>query len=158
MTEKRKKTKFDKSIEEALNLPIDAEPIEPDEILDPMGINNSLSGATESIVLENETEVNNDFQYARENLYKVSELGNKALESMIDIAQSSEHPRAFEVLATLMKQMTDAQKDLLTLREKQNRITGKTQESPNSVTNALFVGSTAELQKMLKKNDNESNS
>jgi DNA-binding ferritin-like protein len=123
-----------------------------------MGINNSLSGATESIVLENETEVNNDFQYARENLYKVSELGNKALESMIDIAQSSEHPRAFEVLATLMKQMTDAQKDLLTLREKQNRITGKTQESPNSVTNALFVGSTAELQKMLKKNDNESNS
>lgn len=158
MTEKRKKTKFDKSIEEALNLPIDAEPIEPDEILDPMGINSSLSGATESIVLENETEVNNDFQYARENLYKVSELGNKALESMIDIAQSSEHPRAFEVLATLMKQMTDAQKDLLTLREKQNRITGKTQESPNSVTNALFVGSTAELQKMLKKNDNESNS
>lgn len=158
MIEKRKKTKFDKSIEEALNLPIDAEPIEPDEILDPMGINNSLSGATESIVLENETEVNNDFQYARENLYKVSELGNKALESMIDIAQSSEHPRAFEVLATLMKQMTDAQKDLLTLREKQNRITGKTQESPNSVTNALFVGSTAELQKMLKKNDNESNS
>jgi len=151
----KKKTKFDKSIEEALNLPV-----EPDEILDPIdqGNNSMLSGATKSIVLEDETEVNSDFQYARENLYKVSELGNKALESMIDIAQSSEHPRAFEVLATLMKQMTDAQKDLLTLREKQNRITGKTQEQPNSVTNALFVGSTAELQKMLKKNDNESNS
>jgi hypothetical protein len=150
----KKKTKFDKSIEEALNLPV-----EPDEILDPIdqGNNSMLSGATKSIVLEDETEVNSDFQYARENLYKVSELGNKALESMIDIAQSSEHPRAFEVLATLMKQMTDAQKDLLTLREKQNRITGKTQEQPNSVTNALFVGSTAELQKMLKKNDNESN-
>jgi|14BtaG_2_1085337.scaffolds.fasta_scaffold24365_3 hypothetical protein len=151
----KKKTKFDKSIEEALNLPV-----EPDEILDPIDQDNNsmLSGATKSIVLEDETEVNSDFQYARENLYKVSELGNKALESMIDIAQSSEHPRAFEVLATLMKQMTDAQKDLLTLREKQNRITGKTQEQPNSVTNALFVGSTAELQKMLKKNDNESNS
>lgn len=151
----KKKTKFDKSIEEALNLPV-----EPDEILDPIDQSNNsmLSGATKSIVLEDETEVNSDFQYARENLYKVSELGNKALESMIDIAQSSEHPRAFEVLATLMKQMTDAQKDLLTLREKQNRITGKTQEQPNSVTNALFVGSTAELQKMLKKNDNESSS
>jgi len=141
----KKKAKFDKSIEEALNLPV-----EPDEILDPIdqGNNSMLSGATKSIVLEDETEVNSDFQYARENLYKVSELGNKALESMIDIAQSSEHPRAFEVLATLMKQMTDAQKDLLTLREKQNRITGKTQEQPNSVTNALIVGSTAELQKM----------
>jgi len=140
-----KKTRFDKSIEDALNLPID-----PDEILEP---NSVLPGATESIIVEDETEVNTDFQYARENLYKVSELGNKALESMIDIAQSSEHPRAFEVLATLMKQMTDAQKDLLTLREKQNRITGKANEKPNNVTNALFVGSTAELQKMLKKQD-----
>ena len=150
MSERNKKTRFDKSIEDALNLPV-----EPDEILEP---NSVLPGAAEPIIVEDETEVNADFQYARENLYKVSELGNKALESMIDIAQSSEHPRAFEVLGTLMKQMTDAQKDLLTLREKQNRITGKTQESPNSVTNALFVGSTAELQKMLKKNDNESNS
>lgn len=146
----KKKTKFDKSIEEALNLPVEA-----DEILGP---NDVLPGATESIIIEDETEVNSDFQYARENLYKVSELGNKALESMIDIAQSSEHPRAFEVLATLMKQMTDAQKDLLTLREKQNRITGKSQKGPDKVTNALFVGSTAELQKLLKKTQDESNS
>ena len=129
--------------------------MEPDEILEP---NSIIPGATESIILENETEVNADFEYARENLYKVSELGNKALESMIDIAQSSEHPRAFEVLGTLMKQMTDAQKDLLTLREKQNRITGKSQKGPDKVTNALFVGSTAELQKLLKKTQDESNS
>ena len=144
----KKKTRFDKSIEDALNLPV-----EGSEIMEP---NSVLPGATESIILENETEVNSDFQYARENLYKVSELGNKALESMIDIAQSSEHPRAFEVLGTLMKQMTDTQKDLLTLREKQNRITGKSQEKPNNVTNALFVGSTAELQKMLKQSKDES--
>ena len=153
MSDKKRKTRFDKTIEEALNLPI--EQVEPDEILEP---NSIIPGATESIILENETEVNADFEYARENLYKVSELGNKALESMIDIAQSSEHPRAFEVLGTLMKQMTDAQKDLLTLREKQNRITGKSQKGPDKVTNALFVGSTAELQKLLKKTQDESNS
>lgn len=153
MSDKKRKTRFDRTIEEALNLPI--EQVEADEILEP---NSILPGATESIILENETEVNADFEYARENLYKVSELGNKALESMIDIAQSSEHPRAFEVLGTLMKQMTDAQKDLLTLREKQNRITGKSQKGPDKVTNALFVGSTAELQKLLKKTQDESNS
>lgn len=153
MSDKKRKTRFDKTIEEALNLPI--EQVEADEILEP---NSIIPGATESIILENETEVNADFEYARENLYKVSELGNKALESMIDIAQSSEHPRAFEVLGTLMKQMTDAQKDLLTLREKQNRITGKSQKGPDKVTNALFVGSTAELQKLLKKTQDESNS
>ena len=153
MSDKKRKTRFDKTIEEALNLPI--EQVEADEILEP---NSIIPGATESIILENETEVNADFEYARENLYKVSELGNKALESMIDIAQSSEHLRAFEVLGTLMKQMTDAQKDLLTLREKQNRITGKSQKGPDKVTNALFVGSTAELQKLLKKTQDESNS
>lgn len=153
MSDKKRKTRFDQTIEEALNLPI--EEVEADEILEP---NSIIPGATESIILENETEVNADFEYARENLYKVSELGNKALESMIDIAQSSEHPRAFEVLGTLMKQMTDAQKDLLTLREKQNRITGKSQKGPDKVTNALFVGSTAELQKLLKKTQDESNS
>ena len=92
-----------------------------------------------------------DFQYARENLYNLIERGQDGLEELIEIAKQSEHPRAFEVVGQMIDKLTTTNKELLNLHKTQKDI--KTARGgPTNVTNALFVGSTAELQKMLKDN------
>lgn len=95
-------------------------------------------------------DVHNDFKYTRENLYSVIEQGNKALEDMIDVARASEHPRAYEVVGTLMKTLVDANKDLLDLSKKKKDLQ-KTDEKdmPQTVNNNLIL-STADLQKMIE--------
>lgn len=91
----------------------------------------------------------NDFEYARENFYNVIEKGTQALEQMMDVARASEHPRAYEVISTLMKTLVDANKDLVEMGNKKAK-----QEEPKEekkvTNNNLFVGSTSELQQMLK--------
>ena len=98
----------------------------------------------------------NDYKYARDNFYNVIEKGTDALEQMLDVAKASEHPRAYEVVATLMKTLVDANKDLVSMGEKKakDKENGDGQ-SNKAVTNNLFVGSTSELQKMLKELKNE---
>lgn len=103
------------------------------------------------IVKVERTEVDNDFDFARENLYNVINRGADAIEDMIDLARASQHPRSYEVLATLMKTTAEANKDLLDLQKKKKDIKqADEKESPQTVNNNLFVGSTADLQKMLK--------
>ena len=98
----------------------------------------------------------NDFQYARENFYNVIEKGTQALEDMLDVAKASEHPRAYEVVSTIMKTLVDANKDLVAMSDKKVKDTAKPEEQTGTVNNNLFVGSTAELQKMLKDMRNDS--
>ena len=97
----------------------------------------------------------NDYKYARENFYNVIEKGTSALEDMLDVAKASEHPRAYEVVSTLMKTLVDANKDLVDLSDKKSAKDAPKEESKNVTNNNLFVGSTAQLQQMLKdmKND-----
>lgn len=97
-----------------------------------------------------ETETQQDFQIARSNLHGILMSGQEALNRMVDLADQSQHPRAYEVVATLINALTQANKDLLDLSKKKKDIVGNTQEEKKTVTNNLFVGSTAELQKMLK--------
>lgn len=102
----------------------------------------------------------NDFEMARSNIHEVIQNGNFAIEKLAQIADSSQHPRAFEVLAKLMDTMLQANKDLLDLQKTIRDISAK--DTPinsdgKSVTNNLFVGSTADLQKAIeemKKNGN----
>ena len=89
-----------------------------------------------------------DFQYARENLYNLIERGQDGLDELLEIAKQSEHPRAFEVVQQTIGQLTTTNKELLNLHKIKKDI--KAERGPTNVTNALFVGSTAELQKMLK--------
>ena len=90
-----------------------------------------------------------DFQYARENLYNLIERGQDGLEELLEIAKQSEHPRAFEVVGQMIDKLTTTNKELLNLHKTKKDI--QTEKSgPTKVTNALFVGSTTELQKMLK--------
>lgn len=90
-----------------------------------------------------------DFQYARENLYNLIERGQDGLEEMLEIAKSSEHPRAMEVFGQLIGKLTDTNKELLNLHKTKKDISQDT-SGPKNVSNNLFVGSTAELQKFLK--------
>ena len=92
-----------------------------------------------------------DFQYARENLYNLIERGQDGLEELLEIAKQSEHPRAFEVVGQMIDKLTTTNKELLNLHKTKKDI--KTEKGPTNVTNALYVGSTADLQKMLKGKD-----
>ena len=102
-----------------------------------------------------ESEVNNDYEYARRNLYDVIEKGNSALEDIMDIAKQSESARAFEVVTNLIKTMVDANKDLLELSKKKKELDKNSVLEQTKVTNNnLFVGSSAELLKMIKDSSN----
>ena len=99
------------------------------------------------------TQVDADFEFARENIMDVVNKGQEALFDLMDVARQSQHPRAYEVLATMMNTMVGASKDLLDLQARKKKILEEDPSaSPQQVTNNLFVGSTAELQKYLKQN------
>ena len=100
------------------------------------------------VISADDTEI--DFQYARENLYNLIERGQDGLEEMLEIAKSSEHPRAMEVFGQLIGKLTETNKELLNLHKAKKDISQDT-SGPKNVSNNLFVGSTAELQRFLKK-------
>ena len=106
-------------------------------------------------VIDSNENKDNDFQYARENLYDIIEKGRDAMEELLEIAKAEESPRAFEVFGQLLKSMTDTQSTLMELHQKKQKLEndGDRQEvsRAQNVTNALFVGSTADLLKLVKK-------
>jgi len=104
------------------------------------------------IVPEIPKEATEDFEVARQNIHGIIKKSSEALDYLLEVAKASEHPRAFEVVSQLTKTLVDANKDLLELQKKIKEL--KTEEKQNdlkqNVTNALFVGSTSELQKFLR--------
>ena len=106
-------------------------------------------------VIDSNENKDNDFQYARENLYDIIEKGRDAMEELLEIAKAEESPRAFEVFGQLLKNMTDTQSTLMELHQKKQKLEndGDRQEvsRAQNVTNALFVGSTADLLKLVKR-------
>tara|TARA_B100001123_G_scaffold79080_1_gene89766 strand:+ start:11989 stop:12372 length:384 start_codon:yes stop_codon:yes gene_type:complete len=104
-----------------------------------------------AVAPQTENTSNTDFQYTRENLYNIIERGQDAMEGLLQVAQETEHPRAYEVVGQLMDKLTNANKELINLHRQIKEIQKDDTVTPQNVTNALFVGSTAELQKMLKK-------
>ena len=98
-----------------------------------------------------EKNVDNDYKYSRDTYYELVEKGKQSLELMIEVARESEHPRAFEVLSGIIKNISDVNDRLMDLNKKKKDLDRK-EEIKNiaNTTNNLFVGSTAELQKILK--------
>jgi hypothetical protein len=95
-------------------------------------------------------EVDADYKYQRENFYRLVEQGSTAIEGILELAREGEHPRAYEVAGNLIKQVSEVTEKLGDLQEKMRKLKEVPNNAPKNVTNALFVGSTAELQKMLK--------
>jgi hypothetical protein len=98
----------------------------------------------------NEDDIENDYKYQRENFYGLVERGQDAIEGILELAKEGEHPRAYEVAGNLIKQVAEVTEKLGDLQEKMRKLKEVPNSAPKNVTNALFVGSTAELQKMLK--------
>ena len=130
------KTKLENNMEDIFNLP-EAPPIADVKMAE-----------SQVLPMEDQT-VDDDIAYARENLYKIVESGNDALETLLNVAKASESPRAFEVVQQFIKTMADANKDLVELQRKKKLLKADV-EKARDIHNNLFVGSTAELQKMIK--------
>ena len=96
-------------------------------------------------------DIEKDYEYTRGNLYRIIEKGQEAINGILELAQDSEMPRAYEVAGQLIKSVSDATDKLMDLQKKVKDVNEDApQKGPNTVNNALFVGSTAELAKLLK--------
>ena len=121
-----------------------------DELLDIQGeivqVEKSLP-----IVSSNDQDKGNDYKYSREIFYGLVERGQDAIEGILDIAKESEHPRVYEVAGQLIKTVGETTEKLIDLQAKMKEL-DKDNNVPDKVQNNLFVGSSAELQKLLKNN------
>jgi hypothetical protein len=100
---------------------------------------------------ESVDDIRKDYDYTRGNLYSIIEKGQEAINGILELAQESEMPRAYEVAGQLIKNVADATDKLMDLQKKLKDVEEEKQaRGPSTVNNALFVGSTAELAKMLK--------
>ena len=104
-----------------------------------------------SSVIDSE-DVDNDYKYQRQNLYSLIERGQDAIDGILELAKESEHPRTYEVALNGIKQVAEVTEKLGELQEKMRKLKDVPNHAPKTVNNALYVGSTAELQKMLKEN------
>ena len=128
------KTIFEKSIEQALNLPT-----ESPAMVQPMKH------------VEVDSDLDSDFATARNNLHQIINQGSDALEEALIVAKTSEHPRAFEVVGQLIKTLVDANKDLLDIQKKLKDLkkVDEKDPTPQTINNSIFVGSTSELQQLI---------
>tara|TARA_X000001036_G_scaffold31468_2_gene25858 strand:+ start:5289 stop:5687 length:399 start_codon:yes stop_codon:yes gene_type:complete len=106
------------------------------------------------VVSSNEQDKGNDYKYSREIFYGLVERGQDAIEGILDIAKESEHPRVYEVAGQLIKTVGETTEKLIDLQAKMKEL-DKDNSMPDKVQNNLFVGSSAELQKLLRNNAQE---
>ena len=137
---------IDDKLNEVLNI--------AEEVLDNKKEKNPLEIVNEkpAVVAPKNDDPDTDFETGRGELYKLLEKGNEAIDGIINLAKEGEHPRAYEVAGQLIKTQSEVAQNLLDLRDKLKKIKDIKELGPKNVTNALFVGSTTELQKMIKKN------
>ena len=132
-------------INEKLSEILDVEPIQVVE-------SEIVSGTEiiEAVPVVNVVETDTDF--ARQNIRELINKGSSAIEELAVVARDSQHPRAYEVMAGMLKNLTDMNKDLLDLQKKKQELTGVKESASKDVNidKAVFVGSTAELMKLLK--------
>jgi gas vesicle protein len=106
--------------------------------------------AKEIKVASTDNQIRDDHEYARGNLYNLIEKGQEAINDILDVAKQTNHPRAYEVAGNLIKNVADITDKLLESQRKLKEISEEKPKGPNVVNNSLFVGSTSDLQKMLK--------
>ncbi len=133
---------FEKNMEDIFDIEVEDTDIEPSKPAPPKK--------------EEKADQDSDYEYTRGQLYNLIMKGQEALDGALEVAQESGHPRAYEVAVNAMKQVADTTDKLLDLQKKMKDLEAPTKQNTGSTTNNLFVGSTADLQKMLKQiNKNE---
>ena len=96
------------------------------------------------------TDVDSDFEFARNNIRELAEKGKVAVDNILMVAKATDHPRAYEVAATLIKNMSDINKDLLELQKRKRDLSPMKEQTVVNVDKAVFVGSTRDLIKQIK--------
>ena len=138
------------NIESAVNAALDIVKSPVEEVIDPKPV------ARTQLVETGETpnqDIDTDYAYSRQTFYSLIERGQDAIDGILDLAKESEHPRTYEVAGQLIKTVSEVTERLADLQEKMQRLKEVPKTGPNNVTNALFVGSTKELQALLKNKD-----
>ncbi len=123
-----------------------------DEVVQPEVVEDKIEKVRESV-----DDVKKDYEYTRGNLYSIIEKGQEALNGILELAQESEMPRAYEVAGQLIKNVADATDKLMKLQKELKDVNEESTKGPTNVTNALFVGSTADLAKLLKSESQKDN-
>lgn len=101
--------------------------------------------------MSEEKKIKDDYEYSRDTYYELLEKGRESLELMVEVARESEHPRAFEVLSNMMKNMADINDKLMDLNKKNKDINKKDEPKQlGNTTNNLFVGTTTDLQRLIQ--------
>jgi hypothetical protein len=122
------------------------------EIFDVEPIEEKSIEVLPAVIEDNTNQIDADAEFARTNMKTLIDNGNKALTELSAVANQSESPRAYEVLATMMKNLADMNKDLLELQKRRRELQPKESTQNVNIDKAVFVGSTAELVKMIKSN------
>ena len=121
-----------------------------DEVLE---ISTDIQKETKVVPIPKRTEnIDTDYKYGRETLYNLVERGQDAIDGILDLCKETEHPRAYEVAGHLIKTVGETAEKLLDIQKKVKELEKEDEEKKIGTQNNLFVGSTAELQKFLKKN------
>ena len=132
-----------KKLDNAFNISPTEVEVDSVEVKEPVGIQKPDKLTKDDIT--------RDYEYTRGNLYSIIEKGQEAIDDILELAQESDMPRAYEVAGQLIKSVSDATDKLMDLQKKLKDVNEEQQsKGPNTVNNALFVGSTAELAKLIK--------
>ena len=137
---------FEKNMEDIFDIEVETTDIEPVEESKP---------SKPVPKKEDKDDQVKDYEYSRAQLYNLIDKGQEALNGALEVAQESGHPRAYEVAVNAMKQVADTTDKLIDLQKKMKDLEAPTKRETNNTTNNLFVGSTADLQKMLKQINKE---
>ena len=129
-------------IDDSLSEVFEVKTMTPTEVIDTDGV----------IVSQSNNKIEDDYEVTRNNLRILLQQGQEALQKSLDVAMQSEHPRAFEVVGNLMKQLADINQQLLDLHQQKRKLDepSKAEKAKQVTNNAIFVGSTAELNKLIK--------
>ena len=130
---------IDDKLNEVLNITTEVMPIEVEK------------KESKEVVVPEDKDPDIDFETGRKNLYQLIDKGNEAIDGILNLAKEGEHPRAYEVAGQLIKTVSEVSQNLLDLQDKLKKVKDIPDKGPKNVTNALFVGSTTELTKLLKK-------
>ena len=127
--------------------------------LTPMGRADDSLPTTYQPTVAPDRQAEADVEYVRGNMYDLIEKGTRSMDELLAIADQSQHPRSYEVLSGLIKNLSELNKDLIDLHDKKKKLINLEQQTaPSTVNNNLFVGSTSDLLKMInKENDEETN-
>jgi len=136
------KTNLEKNMEAIFDLPTDTKPMA--EAIEESRV--TVMNETPST----DNDVDDDYKYARENLKEIIDSAQQSIADLASIASTSESPRAYEVLSTMMKTIVEANHGLLDIHKSVKKLKEDTDSAPKNVTNALFVGSTSDLMKAIK--------